>query len=313
MSGVAGAVIRSLTFEQQQLFRFEGIKSVVYIIGLLFGGFLGRHWIVPQQFLNIKQWNIVQFLMFAIAGLLVGIGTQVGNGCTSGHMICGLARLSKRSFVAVISFCSVAFVMVKVFNVIDIVSNILGIYQDKLEGFMTVPTRYEMTILILIVLIVIIFYAVIISLDFPGKKGNIYLQLLLHFFNGLIFSLGLGISGMVNPVKVLGFFDVFGKHFDPSLVCVAIGAILLDLLLFQKFILVRKDPIIAKCFQLPKKTEIDVKLVLGAILFGLGWGTVGVCPGPAIVNLGALVPQFIVFNAMFAVGVFINDLYNPKL
>lgn len=313
MSGIAGATIRSLTVNQQLFFLFEGIKSCVYIIGLLVGGFLASQFIVPQQFLIIKQWNFVQFLIFAVAGLLVGIGTQLSNGCTSGHMICGLARLSKRSFVAVVTFCGVAFVLVKLFGIIDFLNIVLGMKHTESQPFLSLPSTYQILIFILILLIAIIFYAAIIGLDFPRKKENIYLQLFLHFFNAFVFALGLSISGMVNPVKVLGFFDIFGKHFDPSLVCVAIGAILLDLLLFQKFILVREAPIIAASFQLPKKTDVDMKLVLGAILFGLGWGTVGVCPGPAIVNLGALVPQFVVFNAMFAVGVVLNELYNPKL
>ncbi len=97
---------------------------------------------------------------------------------------------------------------------------------------------------------------------------------------GLLFGLGLAVSQMVNPHKVLAFLDVFG-HWDPSLAFVMGGAILVTL---PGFALLRRldQPVFAPRFQWPTRRDIDRRLVVGAALFGVGWGLAGYCPGPAI-------------------------------
>lgn len=98
--------------------------------------------------------------------------------------------------------------------------------------------------------------------------------------SGIIFGLGLTISGMVNPQKVLGFLNIFGD-WDPSLMFVMVGAIIIFSPLHFTF--KRKSrPFFAQSFIIPSKKDIDKSLILGAILFGIGWGLVGLCPGPAI-------------------------------
>ena len=98
--------------------------------------------------------------------------------------------------------------------------------------------------------------------------------------SGIIFGIGLAISGMVNPQKVLGFLNIFDA-WDPSLMFVMVGAILIFSPLHFTF--KRKSrPIFAKSFILPSKKDVDRNLIIGAGLFGTGWGLVGLCPGPAI-------------------------------
>jgi uncharacterized membrane protein YedE/YeeE len=97
---------------------------------------------------------------------------------------------------------------------------------------------------------------------------------------GLVFGIGLVISEMINPAKVLGFLDVSG-NWDPSLAFV-MGGGLVTTFLGYRFVLSRSKPVFDASFHLPTNTAIDLKLVLGAILFGLGWGLVGLCPGPAL-------------------------------
>jgi len=100
---------------------------------------------------------------------------------------------------------------------------------------------------------------------------------------GLVFGLGLAISGMLNPVRVLGFLDVAGD-WDPSLAFVLGGAVsvsALGVLLMRR----RARPLLAPAFALPTNTRIDLRLVAGAAFFGIGWGLVGLCPGPAISGL----------------------------
>ena len=100
---------------------------------------------------------------------------------------------------------------------------------------------------------------------------------------GLLFGAGLTISGMVNPMKVLNFLDLFGTH-DFTLVFVMGGGLLTTLLGYQ-LIFRRSKPFFADHFSLPGTTLIDAKLLGGAALFGLGWGITGICPGPAISGL----------------------------
>ncbi len=100
---------------------------------------------------------------------------------------------------------------------------------------------------------------------------------------GLLFGAGLAISHMVNPDKVLSFLDIAGR-WDPSLALV-MGAALIVTFLGYRWALGRKAPVYADRFQLPTRRDIDARLVGGAAIFGIGWGLVGFCPGPALASL----------------------------
>jgi uncharacterized protein len=103
------------------------------------------------------------------------------------------------------------------------------------------------------------------------------------FFSALLFGLGLGISGMTLPSKVIGFLDVTGA-WDPSLMFVMVGAISVNAIAYI-FVKSRSKPVLTERFHIPSKKEIDWKLIVGAAMFGIGWGIGGFCPGPAIVSL----------------------------
>lgn len=118
---------------------------------------------------------------------------------------------------------------------------------------------------------------------------------LVAFAAGLLFALGLGISGMTEPVKVTGFLDFFGD-WDPSLALVMLGAIAVNLVP-TRLALRRPRPVLDTRFHLAPFTRIDARLLGGAAIFGVGWGLSGFCPGPAIVAAGAGVGQAVVFSA----------------
>lgn len=120
------------------------------------------------------------------------------------------------------------------------------------------------------------------------------------FVTGLAFALGLGLAGMTQPAKVLGFLDVAGR-WDPSLALVMGAAVLVTLVAFA-LVLRRRAPVLAPSFDLPTQTRIDRPLLVGAVVFGVGWGLSGVCPGPALVSLATLSPASIVFVAAMLVG-----------
>jgi len=126
---------------------------------------------------------------------------------------------------------------------------------------------------------------------------------------GLIFGFGLLISGMVSPAKVLGFLDILGD-WDPSLAVVMAAALAVSV---PGFALTRRRgrPVLGEQCDWPTKTAIDRPLVIGAVMFGSGWGLVGLCPGPALENLASLSPQVLVFVAAMAAGMALYDL-RPK-
>lgn len=119
---------------------------------------------------------------------------------------------------------------------------------------------------------------------------------------GLVFGLGLWISGMANPQKVLGFLDVAGR-WDPSLAFVMAGAVAVTLTAFRP-LLRRSMPLFAREFSVPNLRSIDAKLVVGSALFGAGWGIAGYCPGPALTALASMSAEAGVFvTAMIAGGI----------
>ncbi len=137
------------------------------------------------------------------------------------------------------------------------------------------------------------------------------MKLFVSYLLGALFSIGLTISGMVNPNKVLGFLDIF-REWDPSLIAVMGGAAGLNMVLF-KFILKRKNPILTTEFSVPKPGEVDWRLVVGSALFGIGWGLGGVCPGPGIANLFTLKVEALAFVGALLVGQFLFVHVKHKL
>lgn len=135
-------------------------------------------------------------------------------------------------------------------------------------------------------------------------------SLISAFAAGLVFGLGLLISGLANPHKVLAFLDLFGA-WDPSLALVMGGAIAVGLPVFQ-LAKGRERALLGGELQLPTRRDIDRPLVFGSLAFGAGWGLAGFCPGPAIVATGAGIPKAIVFTAAMLAGMGIFQLLNSR-
>jgi hypothetical protein len=131
-----------------------------------------------------------------------------------------------------------------------------------------------------------------------------------EFIVGLVFGLGLLLSGMTDPGKVLGFLDLFGQ-WDPSLAFVMGGAILVG---FFAFALAKKrtSNFLGGALSLPKSTVIDKRLVIGSLLFGAGWGLAGFCPGPALVSMAAGQEKALIFVAAMLIGMVGFELIERK-
>ena len=134
--------------------------------------------------------------------------------------------------------------------------------------------------------------------------------LLTALLAGLVFGFGLILSGMVNPAKVLAFLDLAGA-WDPSLALVMVGAIGVAFPAFR-WLAGRSRSVFAEPLHLPTRRDIDKPLVLGSLGFGVGWGLAGLCPGPALVALGALRFEAVLFVAAMLAGMGLYEVIERR-
>ena len=129
---------------------------------------------------------------------------------------------------------------------------------------------------------------------------------LTSLLSGLLFAVGLCVAHVTQPAKVVDFLDFTG-HWDPSLACVIAGAISVHFY-FARRSLSMRAPIAAASFSLPRRTDIDWKLAVGAAIFGVGWGMTGYCPGPALTSVPAAAPTTLAFLGAMIVGTLVARL-----
>jgi uncharacterized membrane protein YedE/YeeE len=128
---------------------------------------------------------------------------------------------------------------------------------------------------------------------------------------GFLFALGLGISGMTQPQKVVGFLDIFGS-WDPSLIFVMLGAIAVHFITF-KIVRRRTSPLFSPQWHVPTKTEITPALIIGGFIFGAGWGLGGLCPGPALTALASLELRPFLFVGSMLVGMLVFNQLDKQV
>lgn len=126
---------------------------------------------------------------------------------------------------------------------------------------------------------------------------------LIAFISGILFGIGLALSHMINPNKVLNFLDVTG-HWDPSLLFVMIGALSVAMIA-SRLTLKRSAPLWSPSFQLPLKKSINLKLIVGAAIFGAGWGMSGYCPGPSVTGLSLFSMESVIMVVTIYLGFFV--------
>ena len=134
--------------------------------------------------------------------------------------------------------------------------------------------------------------------------------LIAAFASGAVFGAGLAWSGMTNPARVLGFLDL-GGAWDPTLLLVMTGALAVALPGFAAT-LRRRQPLLAPAFRLPLNSQVDLRLLAGAAVFGVGWGLAGLCPGPAIAGLVTGSPAVVGFVAAMSAGQWLARLAEAR-
>ncbi len=128
---------------------------------------------------------------------------------------------------------------------------------------------------------------------------------------GVVFAVGLAVSGMTQPSKVIGFLDVFG-NWDPSLMFVMIGAIFVHFISFR-LIVKREVPWFSENWHIPNRKDVTPALVWGGVIFGFGWGLGGYCPGPAVTSLASLQTRPLIFVASLVAGMLIFRVVDKKV
>eukprot|EP00929_Paragymnodinium_shiwhaense_P073272 TRINITY_DN372_c0_g2_i1.p1 TRINITY_DN372_c0_g2~~TRINITY_DN372_c0_g2_i1.p1 ORF type:complete len:774 (-),score=142.30 TRINITY_DN372_c0_g2_i1:553-2559(-) len=222
-------------------------------------------------------------LRFGLGGAAVGFGTTMGNGCTSGHGLTGLARLTTRSMIAVPTFMASAVVVATLLGTADVLTPLA-------DSHLAAPTLTTTAIAagsIVMALVLCLLLATFARRGLSVDDWNV--KVFAELCTGLAFGFGLVISTMARPSKVAGFLDLGSGAWDPSLMFVMASALVVTFPFFQLyhyFALDSKEPLLGgKCVLPPRAKPVDRTLVAGAILFGIGWGTCGVCPGPMWVLL----------------------------
>jgi uncharacterized membrane protein YedE/YeeE len=270
----------------------ERLNHLPFLAGL----FTSAKWIpllgFSQQLIPVGGFGLVaSSTRRAAAGLLVGVGSVAGNGCTSGHGLSGIGRLSVRSLINTCVFMASGAITALMFDT----TGALGVSQrartlDSVRWLTSEEFSLFGTVLVT---------GAIISgtIALAGRKGLIprrgqvgaAIRAVHEYATGAFFGVGLCVGGMVNPAKVAAFLEFTKRSFDPSLMVLMASALAV---LIPGFYVI-KNGVERPTFH-PEKSAfaepfkgITPKLLVGGALFGAGWGLAGVCPGPMYVNCGA--------------------------
>mmetsp|Transcript_106377 Transcript_106377/g.167964 ORF Transcript_106377/g.167964 Transcript_106377/m.167964 type:complete len:347 (+) Transcript_106377:67-1107(+) len=256
--------------------------NLLFIIGMFLGGIVNVLFNKDFAFPGALAITLPEYIL---GGLLIGIGTRMGKGCTSGHGLCGLARLSPRSLLSVITFMLTAGIVA---FVAKYARKGVGVQTFEVAPLNWSASQFTPYCAVIACALTSAWSCLFWKTPSVARKTS-------ALTSGIIFGLGLCCSGMTDQNKVIGFFNVTGQ-WDPSLAFVmGLGLVMT----FPAFFYARKTtskPLVDDAqWEAPGpgagSAPIDAQLVLGSVLFGAGWGLCGICPGPAIVSL---VPNLIV-------------------
>lgn len=241
-------------------------------------------------------------LGFIICGFLVGLGTKLANGCTSGHGVCGLPRFSKRSIISVLIFCFVGIMTATLNYYLKLSEKFLLFEPDLLKWFFEKIDLDFFSHSFHLKLFYVLSASLVLTFILGIVNDKTIDDFMVSFLSGSLFGAGLIISGMNKRSKVLGFLTISKETFDPSLIFVLASAVGMNLIFFNFIIKVLKKPVFSDKLTLPTRQDIDYNLILGSIIFGIGWGLGGICPGPAITSLTLYYPKILIFIITFFIG-----------
>lgn len=281
VSGQAGGLVRG---KAQEAHRW------LFVSGLVAGGLgLGYAKVYPPAFgeIHTALWRSL------VGGVAVGLGAGLGNGCTSGHGICGNARLSSRSLYYTVTFMATGFA----------VGSLLGSATHvTTDGLPQLPAAALLQLALVLLAGHLAAYAAVVALASLSAVSQPLATDVLSFIDGSLFACGLGLSGMTSPARVAQFLDVSKGTWNPTLAFVMGGGLGVTAPFLLLLVLPRRiaAPMLGKTFELPTNPTIDRKLILGGVLFGARAAERREVAGPATRTPGRPPPLTRIFRAPFA-------------
>lgn len=286
--GVLGQVL-GISGTTRGLLSTPSLGRLLFILGLIIAGLVMSAAFGAVEPMPPPSCSSLPLLRLRMAGggFLVGLGTAFGNGCTSGHGLTGLARLSRRSWVAVPCFMSAGIATATLTGTAAALPPDPTSEEHLREWFVGASCAIGLAALLLLCALWTRLLARTVGHKLPNVVAGA--KLAAELFAGLLFGCGLVFSSMARPSKVASFLDLGSGSWDPSLAFVMGGALLVTFPFYQILRRVAPEaPVLGGAFSMPPTSAaVDVSLVAGSLTFGIGWGICGVCPGPIWVLLGA--------------------------
>ena len=328
LTGISGFVENSIS----PAVKFdEKLWSWSYLIGLMLAGTIAS--LVDRERLGIV--SEVRYSTL-VGALFVGFGTRMGCGCTSGHGISGLPRGSLRALVAVCTFMAAAMVSA----VCTRLMTDSGVFP-RIDKTMDLPYWSPIYVAIFIPLMSFVFISgvlfvfhtyikeTVVPISAATASSKLWIResklqhALTSFVAGFVCGVGLAISGMCDPLKVTQFLDFTGPDgWDPSLAGVMGGGVVFNAITFHLLHKHEVETVIPSdegdqislrnelnMWKNPANLSLPRSFVVGAALFGVGWGMCGVCPGPGVVNLGAASPVSAAYLPLLLLGMACHEMY----
>lgn len=287
--GISGFMHRSVRGDREAIAGVAGL-----VLGGVVAGLIDRSGPSPIT---------LSFPLVAMSGSLVGLGTKLANGCTSGHMVCGLSRFSTRSLAATATFFLTGVLTTRVMHGSTSVNSSAGIdWTLGSAGYALLAA--QIAPLALLATLYTTYQRPKAKRDEP--TANHGARLAAAFTSAVDFALALRLSNLVDVQKVLSFLVLPAslqplldaplravglvdgpatRPFDPSLAFLAAGALPLGMVLYR-YLRGPEVPHLGGPWNIPRGGVVNARLLVGAAIFGVGWGMLGICPGPALVNLG---------------------------
>jgi uncharacterized membrane protein YedE/YeeE len=281
VTGISGLLQNSFLpdVKASTLFDTKRLSSFLSVIGIAIGGLICNAVFNGGSF---QDWTVASYPRIVIAGLLVGYGTKLGNGCTSGHGVCGISAFRIRSLVATCVFMLAGIVTAMAtgsYLYLPMFKNTLQLDQASIV--------WAISICICVLLVIVAYFTNAHCSEFCKSCTGPHTVLVLSM--EMIFGMGIGISMAVSNMSLLSatisFLDL--RYWNPALAFVMMGAIAVTATAYYLIAGRMSMPIFDKQFYRPAMTQIDRSLVLGSMIFGIGWGLLGACPGPALTNIGS--------------------------
>jgi uncharacterized membrane protein YedE/YeeE len=291
LNGTSG-IIKGYVFGSTSLWR------LVCISGVLLGGLLAK-WLHPSAFDDLPA--SYTLTRAAVGGLLVGFGSSLGNGCTMGHGICGLGRLSIRSLANVACFMVCGALAATLTGTAEA----LGITSQPAS--LQWPSSEVLRCGVALVATAVTGQLMVADMGRFSPSHSYAMEMATELISSLTYALGVTMAGMVRPSKVAAFLSITHAAWDPSLMCVMGGALLLAIPGIHWISSRMSTPILGAKFGVAQATSIDWPLLLGGCIFGAGWGITGMCPCPALVALvGNYSPQVGAFCLAVLLGMWLD-------